>query len=171
MLMKKSWKSIGMLKYLSSYLSTKTLDRIYKLIVRSQFDYCDVIYHTPPFTNPFDSSITLHQLMEAIERVQYQAARIITGTWKCTSINKFYEELGWETLLDRRRNRCIIQFLMIHNWLTPRTILYIYHNILCKTSRCKTSRCKASRCKTSRCKTNFFPVAIKFRNNLCIDFH
>ena len=68
-----------------------------------------LLYHIPPFTNPFDSSITLHPLMEAIKRDQYQSARIITGTWKGTSINKLYEELGWETLSDRRWNRRIIQ--------------------------------------------------------------
>ena len=110
--------------------------------------------------------------MEAIERVQYQAARIITGTWKGTSTNKLYEELGWETLSGRRWNRRIIQFFKIHNRLTPsfpyenlpsnrlllygRTNPYIYHNILCKTSRYKNS---------------FFPDAIESRNNLCIDFH
>ena len=141
-----------MLKYLSSYLSSKTLDRIYKVFVRSLFDYCDVIYHISPFANPSDSSITLHPLMEAIERVLHQVARVITGTWKGTSTNKLYEELGWETLSDRRWNRGIIQFFKIHNnRLTPvflyenlppkrlllygRTNPYIYQNILCKTSR------------------------------------
>ena len=95
----KARQSIGMLKFLS-YLSSKTFDQIYKLFVHSQFDYCDVIYRIPPFTNPFDSSITLHRLMEAIERIQYQAVLIITGSWKGTSSNKWYEELGWETLSD-----------------------------------------------------------------------
>ena len=93
--------------------------------------------------------------MEAIERVQCQAARIITGTWKGTSTNKLYEGLGWETLSDRRGNRCIIQYFKVHNRLTPaflyenlptkrlllygRTNPYIYHNILFKTSRYKNS--------------------------------
>ena len=36
--------------------------------------------------------------MEMIEIIQYQAALTITGTWRGTSRNKMYEELGWESL-------------------------------------------------------------------------
>ena len=43
--------------------------------------------------------------METIERIQYHAARIITGTWKGTSTNNLYGELGWESLTDRRWSR------------------------------------------------------------------
>ena len=35
-----------------------------KIFIRSHFDYCDVIYHIPHLTNPFESSITLNTLME-----------------------------------------------------------------------------------------------------------
>ena len=46
--------------------------------------------------------------MEDIERVQYQAALVVTGAWKGTSRTKLYEELGWESLSDRRRIRRIL---------------------------------------------------------------
>ena len=75
----KAKKLIGILKYLSQYLSPKTLDQMYKIFIRPHFDYCDVIYHTPHLANPFDycdviyptphlanpfeSSITLNALM------------------------------------------------------------------------------------------------------------
>ena len=42
--------------------------------------------------------------MEEIERIQYQAALAITGAWKDSSRVKLYEELGWESLSDRRRS-------------------------------------------------------------------
>ena len=73
----------------------------------------------PPTINSYDSSVTLHPLVETIQRIQYHATRIITGTWKGTSINKLYEELGWEGLTDRRWGRRIIQLSKIHNNLTP----------------------------------------------------
>ena len=36
--------------------------------------------------------------MESIERIQCQAALIITGAWKDSNRNKLYDELGWESL-------------------------------------------------------------------------
>ena len=62
--------------------------------------------------------------METIERVHYHAARKITGTWKGTSANKLYKELGWETLSDRRWKRRIIQFFKIY------TVLYYIYSII-----------------------------------------
>ena len=92
---------------------------MYKIFVRPHFDYCDVIYHFPPLTNSFDSSITLNSLMERIEKVQYQAALVITGAWHGSNRNKIYDELGWESLSDRRWSRRLIQLYKIRNNITP----------------------------------------------------
>ena len=102
-------KGIGVLKYLSRYLSVQTLDQIYKMYVRPHLDFCDVIFHVPDIRNLFDSSIHLNYLMNSIEKIQYEAALAITGTWKGTSLNKIYDELGWESLSDRRWSRRLIQ--------------------------------------------------------------
>ena len=102
----KAKKLLGILKYL--YLSLKTLDQMYKIFIRPHFDYCDVIYHIPHLTNPFESSITFNALMERVEKIQYQAA--LAGTWQGTSRNKLYDELGWESLSDRRWCRRLIPF-------------------------------------------------------------
>ena len=79
---RKARKGLGVLKSLSRYLSVKTLDLIYKMYIRPHLDFCDIIYHVPCITNPFDSSINLRYLMNTIERLQYHAALAITGTWK-----------------------------------------------------------------------------------------
>ena len=47
--------------------------------------------------------------METVEKVQYQAALDVTGAWKGSSRSKLYEELGWESLSDRRWCRRILQ--------------------------------------------------------------
>ena len=57
--------------------------------------------------------------MGKIEKVQYQAALAITGCWRGTNRNKIYEELGWESLSDRRWSRRLVYFFKIHNNLTP----------------------------------------------------
>ena len=99
---KTAQKGIAVIKQLSHYLPIKTLDQIYKLLIPPHFDYCDVIYHIPPLTNLHSHAISLNFLMERIEKIQYQAALAVTGTWKGTNRIKLYEELGWESLSDRR---------------------------------------------------------------------
>ena len=89
--------------------------------------------------------------MEMIEKTQYQAALAITGTWRGTSRNKLYEELGWESLSDRRWYKRLFQFYKICNDMTPtylldsvprqRRLLYgntsynSYYEIYCRTTR------------------------------------
>ena len=115
----KAHKGLGIIKSLSRFLSVKTLDLIYKLYIRPHLDFCDVIFHIPSITNPFDSSINLNYLMNTLERIQYHAALAITGCWKGTSRNKIYDELGWESLTDRRWCRRLFHFYKIQNNLTP----------------------------------------------------
>ena len=68
------------MKYLSKFLPIKSLDQIYKALVRSHLDYCDTIYHIPSSNSQINLGVTLNSLMEKVERTQYQAALVITGT-------------------------------------------------------------------------------------------
>ena len=100
---------------MSSNASTKTLDQ--KIFVRPHMDHCDIIYHLPSSTSAFDSPINLNFMMQRLESTQYQAALAVSGAWKGSSTTKLYEELGWESLSDRRWLRR--QFYKIQNDLTP----------------------------------------------------
>ena len=117
--LKKAHQGLGIIKTLSRYLSVTTLDQIYKMYIRPHLDFCDVIYHVPCITNPFDSSINLKYLMNTLERIQYHCALAITGAWKGTGLNKIYDELGWESITDRRYSRRLFHFYKIQNNLTP----------------------------------------------------
>ena len=88
---------------------------MYKALVRSHLDYCDVIYHISSITYQPPLGRTLSSLMEKVERVQYQAALAITGAWQDSSRSKIYDELGWETLSDRRKCRRVLQIFKIIN--------------------------------------------------------
>ena len=92
-------KNLGIIKYLSKCLPLKTLDQMYKTLVRSHFDFCDVIYHIPSKQDQFGG--ILNSLMEK-KRIQYQAALAITVAWQSSNRSKLYDELGWESLSDRR---------------------------------------------------------------------
>ena len=94
----KTRKGIGRLKYLSSYLPRHTLNELYKLYERPHLEYGDVIYHIPAKMCAFSLNITLSNMMEELESVQYSAALAVTRTWRGTSREKLYTELGWESL-------------------------------------------------------------------------
>ena len=91
-------------------------------MIRPHFDYCDIIHHNPPIINGiFDNEQNIGELpslMKKFESVQYQAALSITGAWKGTSRAKLYEELGFESLSDRRSLNRITQVLKIKSNLT-----------------------------------------------------
>ena len=82
--------------------------------MRPHFDYCDTLFHIPHLQNG-----ALNALMSKIESIQYQAALAITGTWKGTSRLRLYEELGWESLSERRCTNRVIQIFKIANDFTP----------------------------------------------------
>ena len=87
--------------------------------MRPQLDYRDVIYHIPAKVCEFSGSVILPSLMEKLESVQYSAARAITGTWRGTSREKLYSELGWQSPSCRRWSRRLTLLYKIINNLTP----------------------------------------------------
>ena len=90
----KAKKNLGIIKYLSNFLPIKTLDQIYKALVRSHLDNCDIIYHVPSHQNQAPLGVTLNSVMEKVERIQYQSVLAISGAWRGSSRSKLYEELG-----------------------------------------------------------------------------
>ena len=98
---------------------------MYKALVRPHLDYCDVIYHIPSKQTQLGG--VLNVLMEEVEKVQYQAGLAITGAWRGSSRSKLYEELGWESLSDRRWCRRILQ---IHKIVNNKTLSISKTNLL-----------------------------------------
>ena len=167
----KAKKNIGVIKHLSKYLPHKTLDQMYKALVRSHLDYCDVIYHEPCKVNQPPLGVTLTTPMEKNEKIQYQAALAITGTWKGSNRSKLYEELGWESLTDRRRCRRILQVHKIVNNRTPfylKAKLPIHHRHHIGANVPNTIR--SVLCRTERYKKSFFPDAISSWNTFISHF-
>ena len=104
----------------------QTLNELYKLYAGPHLDYDEVIYHISQKVCDFSHEVTLHRLMERLESVKYSAGLAITGAWKGTSRDKIYEELGWESLNDRRWSRLLALFFKLINELAPE---YTRHSI------------------------------------------
>lgn len=60
---------------------------------------------------------------ELLEKVQIEAARIITGLRVNSSRSILYSELGWETLQSRRDKHKLILFYKIIHGLAPQYLL------------------------------------------------
>ena len=168
---KKAKQIVGIMKHLNDLLPLKTLNQMYKSLVRPHLDYCDIIYHIPHTIRPPSEGcgISLHHLMEFVEQIQYRAALAVTGAWQGTDRVKLYEELGWESLSDRRMLRRVLQLHKIVNGKTPsylkeklppnRNVLINLPNVF-----------QEKRYGTDRYLNSFFPDATKVWNNIITDF-
>ena len=101
-------KGLSLLRFLTKFVDRNVLSMSYKMYIRTHLDYGDVLYHNKRT-----------DLMDLLERIQYKAALVVSVCWQGTSRKKLYEELGWESLFDRRwLRRCTI-FYKIAKGLTP----------------------------------------------------
>ena len=60
-----------------------------------------------------------------LERIQYEAARIITGLTRSFFIGKFIKEIGWLSISDRRLFQKAVFMFKITNGLAPEYIFII----------------------------------------------
>jgi len=81
----KARRGIGMIKYLSKYVSRDVIDQIYKLYVRPHLDYGDIIYHR-------NDPEMLQNFTIRLEQTQYSAALAVSGAWRGTNRQKLYKE-------------------------------------------------------------------------------
>ena len=94
----KANQRLGVLRHIR-FLNRRTLDMLYKLNVRSVLDYgLPIFYHTLNLTDK-----------ERLDRIQYSAAKLVTGCLHTTSKHKLNLELGWETIGERARNNAFSQ--------------------------------------------------------------
>ena len=104
----KAYNRINILRKLKYTLDRRSLETIYISFIRPILEYSDVLF----------DNCTIHEQNE-LEKVQYEAARIVTGTNKLISIEKLLSEVKWETLKNRRKKHKLILFYKMKNNLTP----------------------------------------------------
>ena len=97
--------------------------------------------------------------MEKLESVQYSAALTVTGTWRGTSREKLYTELGWESLSTRRWSRRLTLFFKFVNNLIPEytvdPIPPLHQSQYCLRDRDDIGRMRA---RTDKFKSSFIPI-------------
>ena len=104
----KAWTRINIMRRLKYDLDRKSLETIYKSLIRPLLEYADVIWDN-----------CTQQNKNELELIQLEAARISTGTTKLVSVANLYIETGWETLDARRNKHELVLFYKMFNDLTP----------------------------------------------------
>ena len=115
----KARRGIGLIRYLSKYVSRNILNLTYKLYVRPHLDYGDILYHR------YDPDMRLG-FTQKLEQTQYSAALAVSGAWRGTDRQRLYNELGWETLYSRRWYRRLCHFFNLKNNQSPE---YLFNQI------------------------------------------
>ena len=155
----KANKGIGLIRHLRAYIPRGSLLCIYKSFIRPHLDYADIIYDQPG-----NDSFT-----HTIESVQYNAALAITGCIRGTSREKLYNELGLESLSDRRWYRRLIFFYKIINNKSASYLKdYIPQNISSGPYKMRNERPirHPDITRTSRFRSTFFPYCVSKWNEL-----
>ena len=88
---KGAYKILGIMRKLKYSFSRQTLNQMYVSYVRPLLEYSSIVWDG-----------CTEQDKTALERLQNEAARIVTGLTRSTSIVNLYKECGWNSLADRR---------------------------------------------------------------------
>ena len=118
----KAVKRVDVMRALRYKLSRSALEKIYFAFIRPLFEYGCVVWDNVP-RHDF--------LSNEMEKIQIQAARIITGTNMYASKQLLYLETGWEKLSKRREYHRLVLLYKILNDLAPahlRNTLLSYTN-------------------------------------------
>ena len=119
---KKLNRTVALLRRFQNILARSALLTIYKCLVRTHLDYGDIIYDQA-FNNCF------HQKNESL---QYNAALAITDAIRGMSREKIYQELGLESLEQRRWHRKLCLFFKMYKNQCPKYLFYIIPQSNCQ---------------------------------------
>ena len=104
----KAWQRIYIMRRCKFLLDRKSIQTIYFSFIRPLLEYADVVWNN-----------CAKYEAEALDLIQNEAARIVTGATRLASIESLLTETGWETLSDRRRKHKLILFYKMKNDLCP----------------------------------------------------
>ena len=157
----KAWKRIHILQALKFKLDRKTLEIIYLTFIRPILEYADVVW----------DNCYIYEV-EILEKIQVEAGRIVTGATKSCSAAKIMNDLGWETLQNRRKKHRLVTFYKMTNGLTPQYLTNLVpqrvHEVAGRRLR-NDDDFVTPRSKTNLYQNSFLPKTVRDWNDLPIE--
>lgn len=157
----KAWKRINIMRKLKFEIDRKSLEIIFFTFIRPLLEYASVVW----------DNCTQYEKAE-LDKIQNEAARIVTGTTKLVSIHALYEDTKWETLEERRRKCKLILFYKITNGLSPTYLSSLIPPSVSSVSSYSlrnSSDIQTIVCRTTQYFNSFLPSVIREWNSLPLD--
>ena len=157
----KAWKRLNIMRKFKFILDRSSLQKIYFTFIRPLLEYADIIW----------DNCTINET-EDIEKIQLEAARIVTGTTKLVSIRELYQETGWEKLETRRQKHKLIKFYSIVSGQSSTYLQELIPQEVSQTSDYNlrnSNNIRTVQSRTTLYENSFFPSAIKKWNALPLE--
>jgi hypothetical protein len=158
MLINKASKKIGMIWKLSGDIPRSAVENIYTAYIRPQLEYGSIIYHN-----------CTEAQSNRLESVQRKAAVACTRAYNRTPTHALLDELGWETLKNRRKYNALVQLYKMNNGHSPVYLQSLLPPNPGNQGRYPNRRNKdftIPRVNTTKYQKSFLPATVKMWNNL-----
>ena len=157
-LVTKTNQTLGVINALKFKLDRNTLEKLYYAFIRSKLEYGNIVWD--------DCS---QELIDLLEQVQYRASKIVSGAIHRTSHDFVYNELGWETLEQRRKKQRLKVFYKAVNKEAPLYLQQIIpnrRNVNRYQLRNAEFNYEKVRCRTASYQNTFLPKTVNDWNKL-----
>ena len=155
-------KTIAIMKKMKYNLSRRALNQIYLSYVRPILEYSCIVWDG-----------CTEQCSEKLEKLQNEAARIVTGLTKSVSLAKLYQECGWDSLADRRQYQKLCFMFKANHDMVPSYVLDLIPPLIGNTNPYplrNSQDISAPYSRTSISMKSFVPSGINLWNNLDDNF-
>jgi hypothetical protein len=107
----KATRRLGVMRKLKYKLDRRSLEKMYMGFIRPLLEYGDILWDSPM------------EVLDPLETIQRNAARIVTGATAKARTEGLYKETNWVPLAKRRENHRLSLFFKITNGLAPQYLL------------------------------------------------
>lgn len=146
--------SLNILRKFKFHLSRNSLQNLYFAFIRPILEYADIVWDNLPIN-----------LQEELEKLNLEAARIVTGLTKLCSKQALYSETGWEPLSVRRKKHRLTQFHKMFYGLTKDYLSNLIPQRQYRTTR-QSDQIPTILCHSQAHFQDFLPATIRDWNEL-----
>ena len=149
------------MRKLKFQLDRKSLETIYISFIRPLLEYTNVVW---------DNCIQYES--NELEKIQNEAARIVTGATKLVSLHSLYTETSWESLISRREKHKLTLYYKMLNGMTPEYLSSLVPPTFRSTVRynlCNESDLQTVPAKSQQYFNSFLPSVTRIWNGLSED--
>ena len=153
----KATRRLDIMRSFKYLLSRRALEQIYFVFIRPIIEYGDVLYDGCGLMNE-----------AKLNKVQYEAAKIVSGAMHGTSYDLLLKDLGWEPLKSRRERHKLCLFYDFINGNCPLHMLALLPDNITHNYQIRDPQIPSILARTNKYYNSFIPSSIRLWNSLDI---